>query len=72
MSDWFKNIILGLLNSKKFVVMVAGMIVTFAAKYKLNLDTITVETLVAALIAWVIGQGIADMGKEAAKISNFR
>lgn len=65
---WFEKVILGLLSSKKFLVMVAGLIVTAAAKYKLDLDPLMVEGILAALIAWLIAQGIADNGKEAATL----
>lgn len=66
--ETFKNLILGLLGSKKFIATVAGLIITFAAKYGLNLDPITVQEILAVLIAYIIGQGIADRGKSAAII----
>jgi len=68
--DWIKNVIGGLLSSKKFIVMVSGLIVTALAKYKLDLDPLMVQGMVGALIAWLLSQGIADSGKEAAKIAN--
>ena len=67
--NWIKNIIGGLLTSKKFIVLISGLLVTLLAKFKLNIDATTVQEFVAMIIAYVIGQGIADSGKEAAKIS---
>lgn len=57
-----------LLTSKKFVVFVAGLIVTLAAKYSFNLDPEMIQNIIYTIVAYLIGQGIADHGKEAAKI----
>ena len=68
MGDIIKNLIVGLIGSKKFIVLVSGLIVTALAKYKLDLDPVMIQGMLGALIAWLIGQGIADNGKEAAKV----
>lgn len=57
-----------LATSKKFIVFVVGLLVTFAAKYGLNLDPEMVQNIIYTIVAYLIGQGIADHGKEAAKI----
>jgi hypothetical protein len=56
------------LTSKKALATVAGLIVAGAAKYGFGLEESTVIEILAAVAAYVIGQGIADNGKEAAKI----
>ena len=56
-------------TSKKFIVAVAGMIIAVAAKYNLNLDADSVQNIVYVVVAYLIGQGWADSGKEAAKVA---
>jgi hypothetical protein len=56
------------LTSKKFIVAVVGIILSLAARYNLNLDAAAVESIVYIVIAYLIGQGWADAGKEAAKV----
>jgi hypothetical protein len=57
-----------LLASKKFIVMTAAAVVAIASKLGLDLDPHLVQLLVYLAIAFIVGQGIADHGKEAAKI----
>lgn len=57
-----------LFTGKKFLVMVAGLLVAFAARYGLNLDETEVAGILAVLISYIIAQGQADKGKEAAKV----
>ena len=64
----FLQMIGEMLTSKKFIAMVAGFIVTLLAKWKINIDPQTVMSLVGLIIAYIVGQGWADSGKEAAKI----
>ncbi len=68
MGSTIKNLLLGFIGSKKFVAMVAGMVVTLLAKYKFNVDQTTVEGLIGIVMAYVLGQGIADHGKGAAEV----
>ena len=63
------DLIKGLLGSKKFAVTIAGLIGTLLAKYKFNVDPQTIQYFVELVIAYLVGQGIADHGKEAAKIN---
>lgn len=69
MGATIKGLILGLLGSKKFIVLVSGLIVTGIAKYKINLDPLMVQGMLAALVAYLLGQGIADSGKGAAEVA---
>lgn len=57
-----------MLLSKKFLAMVAGLIVSFAARYGLNLSEAEVAGIVALFVAYILGQGITDSGKSAAKV----
>src|SRR5688500_530191 len=57
------------LTSKKFIVAVAGLIVAAAGKVGLELPTETVVLLLAPIITYLISQGWADRGKEAAKVT---
>lgn len=55
-------------TSKKFIVTVAGVIAAAAMKINLELSTEAVATILAPIVAYIIGQGWADSGKEAAKV----
>jgi len=57
-----------LLTSKKAAAMVAAVIMTIIGK-KVGLDEAQVTGIVGSIIAYIIGQGIADNGKEAAKVT---
>jgi hypothetical protein len=57
------------LTSKKFIVAVAGVLIATAGKYGLNLDADSVQNIVYVVVAYLIGQGWADSGKEAAKVA---
>jgi hypothetical protein len=62
MLDTLKSI----LKSKKAIAAIAGVVVTVAGP-KIGIDQSQAEKIVALLVAYVIGQGVADHGKEAAK-----
>lgn len=55
-------------SSKKFLVMLAGIIVMAADKLGLNLDPDFVNKLLGLMAMYILGQGIADHGKEKAKV----
>jgi len=57
-----------LLTSKKAAAMVAAVIMTIIGK-KVGLDEAQVTGIIGSIIAYIIGQGIADNGKEAAKVT---
>lgn len=56
-------------TSKKFIVAVVGVIIAIAGRHGLSLDPQTVEHVVYLFVAYLLGQGIADHGKEAAKVN---
>lgn len=53
--------------SKKAAAMVAAVIMSVIGK-KVGLDEQQVIGIVGAIIAYIVGQGIADNGKEAKKL----
>jgi len=58
-----------LFSSKKFVVMLAAMIVAVASKAGLALNPDLINQILALAGVFILGQGVADHGKEAAKVS---
>ena len=63
-----KKAIKDLLASKKFLVTLVAIIVAVGGKFGLDLNTETVISIVGPLMGFVLGQGLADFGKEKAKI----
>ncbi len=55
-------------TSKKFIATVGGILITQAAKRGLNLPPESVNQITAVVIAYIVGQGVADHGKAAAQI----
>ena len=64
------QIIKTMLSSKKFIAMLAGLIATLVAKIGWHVDTETINQVIALVVSYVVGQGIADAGKEKAKAEN--
>jgi len=63
------EVIKELFKSKKFVASLVGVIVVVVDKtVGLQLPEDTVTQVVALLAAYVVGQGLADHGKEKAKV----
>ena len=62
------NTIKEMFVSKKFVASVAATVVAATAKVGLDLPVEEVGAIIAPLIAYILGQGWADAGKEKAKI----
>ena len=64
------ELVKGLLGSKKFVATMIGVAVTIAIN--LGLDPVLAKEIVPVVMtliaSYVVGQGIADHGKEAAKV----
>ena len=58
-----------LLTSKKFLVATLACVVWLVGKLGVHLDNDALLGAVTPLWTYVIGQGIADPGKEAAKIT---
>lgn len=61
------NTIKELLKSKKAVMAFAALVVFVAGRFGLQLDKEELAGVVGPLWAYVIAQGVADHGKEAAK-----
>lgn len=58
-----------LLSSRKFLVMMATCIGLLITKvFKVQVDQATILEFLGVVAAWLIAQGIADKGKEAAKV----
>ena len=62
------DMIKGLVASKKAAAAVAGVVMSIFGK-KIGLDEAAVQSIIYTLIAYILGQGVADMNKEAAKIN---
>jgi hypothetical protein len=59
-----------LLTSKKFLTAVLTVLLMVLAEFGFNLDIETALAIVSPLLAYILGQGIADNGKERAKVEN--
>ncbi len=56
-------------SSKKFIAMVGGLATVLVAKVGLDVPNETVMEMTGIVMCYLVGQGIADNGKEAAKVS---
>ena len=63
------NMFAELLTSKKALAAVSGVIIAAAARYGLNLPEDAVNQILAPIVAYIVGQGLADFGKGAKTIS---
>lgn len=63
-----KDMLKTLLTSKKVAAALAGAVMA-AFGSKMGLDEAAVQSIVYTVIAYLVGQGIADHGKEAAKVA---
>tara|TARA_R100000664_G_C2630064_1_gene60057 strand:+ start:281 stop:478 length:198 start_codon:yes stop_codon:yes gene_type:complete len=64
MKNWFTTLVLnGMMNSKKFWYAI-GSVVIPVIMTKLGVDETTASNLYYALLALVLGQGLADMNKK--------
>jgi len=64
------NLITSLLGSKKFIAMLCGLIGLLILKvFKVSVDPQTVAEIVGLVASFIVGQGIADNGKDAAKVN---
>tara|TARA_R110001583_G_scaffold26258_6_gene94629 strand:+ start:708 stop:905 length:198 start_codon:yes stop_codon:yes gene_type:complete len=64
MKNWFQTLILkGMMNSKKFWYAIGSVIIPVIMT-KLGVDESTASSLYYALLALVLGQGLADMNKK--------
>lgn len=58
-----------MLTSKKFIVSVAATIAAAAMKIGLDISVEDVATVLTPIVAYLLAQGFADRGKEAAKVN---
>ena len=56
-----------ILNSKKFRASVSGIIVVIVSAFIPEIDEAALTKIVALIVSYVIGQGLADFGKESKK-----
>ena len=61
--DWIKE----KLSSKKLRMTITGIAVVIGGQY-FGIDEATVTKIVGLVMSYVVGQGIADAGKEKARI----
>jgi hypothetical protein len=54
-----------LIKSKKFQAALGGVIVVIVTSFIPEIDEAELTKIVALIIAYVVGQGLADFGKEA-------
>jgi len=57
-----------LLTSKKFIAALVGLGVVVVAHFGLTLDQESIMVALSPILAYIVGQGIADTGKEKAKV----
>ena len=60
------NVIKQLLASKKAIAAIAGVLVILAGRIGLNLPDETALEITGIVIAYLLGQGLADVNKPAA------
>ena len=57
-----------MLSSKKAIAMIVGLLVSIGGKYGLEIPTEELTAVLSPLLVYIAGQGIADIGKEKARI----
>lgn len=57
-----------LLSSKKFVTALLSLVIVILGHFGIDLDLTSMMAIISPLLAFILGQGIADAGKEAVKI----
>ncbi len=65
-----KELLAELLSSKKFVGLVVGLLSTGAVKLGLpeEQSAVLIDAIVKLVGAYLVGQGLSDLGKEKAKV----
>ena len=64
-----KPILVALFGSKKFLLLLAGIVVWLLGKGGLSVTDADVTPVLLLIGAWLGAQGIADFGKESTKLS---
>ena len=62
------NVISQIFRSKKAITMLATVVCTIGAKVGWNISTEELMPILSPIMAYIVGQGIADHGKERAKV----
>ena len=57
-----------MLGSKKAIAMIVGLVVSCVGKYGLDLPTEELTAVLSPILAYILGQGVADVGKEKARL----
>ena len=57
-----------ILKSKKFWTAFSSVLVALAGHFGLDLDPSEITAILSPIMAYIVGQGVADLGKERAKI----
>lgn len=55
-------------SSTKAQAAIVALVVALASRFGFNLDAGTVATVISPLLLYILGQGMADLGKEAAAV----
>lgn len=63
------QVLADLFTSKKFLAALLGLVVVIVNHFGMNLDTDALMTALSPIIAYIVGQGIADHGKEQAIVN---
>ena len=63
-----KEVLKALFSSKKFLALIAGLASWLVAKAGLDIPSEDLMPLILMLSSYLVGQGVADFGKESAKI----
>ena len=63
-----KQALKDMLGSKKATAMIVGFLVGLGGKYGLDLPPEELTAILSPVLAYILGQGIADVGKEKARI----
>lgn len=58
------NTLKDLLGSKKAIMAIAGLLTGLAAKVGMDIDTEALVVVLSPIVAYILGQGLADQGKE--------
>lgn len=64
-----RSTLLEMLQSKKAIAMLLGVLAWGLGHLGLRIDADKMTEMIMPIIAYIIGQGIADHGKEAAKVA---
>lgn len=64
------DLLRSLFTSKKFIAALSGSIFTLVAKLGLDIDRETIAEIVTLFGLYIVGQGIADHGKERAIVES--